>query len=39
MFIYVRQKKGIFPLVSVSRPVLRPTQSPTQWVSEVLSQG
>jgi hypothetical protein len=27
------------PLASVSRPALRPTQLPTQWVPEVLSQG
>jgi hypothetical protein len=27
----------IFPLASVSRPVLRPTQRPVQWVPGVLS--
>jgi hypothetical protein len=29
----------IFPLPSVSRPALRPTQPPLQWVSGVLSPG
>jgi hypothetical protein len=29
----------MFPLVCVSRPALRPTQPPIQWVPEVLSQG
>jgi hypothetical protein len=29
----------IFPLTSVSRPALGPTQPPVQWVSRVLSQG
>jgi hypothetical protein len=28
-----RQKQRIFPLTSVSRPALRPTQPPVQWVS------
>jgi hypothetical protein len=31
--------KGFFPLASVSRPALRPTQPPIQWVPVVLSQG
>jgi hypothetical protein len=30
-----RQRKNIFPLASVSRPALRPTQPPIQWVSGV----
>jgi hypothetical protein len=29
----------IFPLTSVSRPALGPTQPPVRWVSRVLSQG
>jgi hypothetical protein len=29
----------IFPLASVSRPALRPTQPPVQWVQGVLSPG
>jgi hypothetical protein len=29
--------KKIFPLASVSRPALRPTQPPVQWVPGVLS--
>jgi hypothetical protein len=28
-----------FPLASVSRPALRPTQPPVQWVPAVLSQS
>jgi hypothetical protein len=28
-----------FPLTSVSRPALRPTQPPVQWVPGVLSPG
>jgi hypothetical protein len=31
--------KGFFPLASVSRPALRPTQPPVQWVPGVLSPG
>jgi hypothetical protein len=34
-----RQRQTIFPLTSVSRPALRPTQPPVQWVPGVLSQG
>jgi hypothetical protein len=34
-----RQGQRIFPLSSVSRPALRPTQSPVQWVPAVLSPG
>jgi hypothetical protein len=34
-----RQRQRIFPLASVSRPTLRSTQPPIQWVQEVLSQG
>jgi hypothetical protein len=32
-----RQRQQIFPLTSVSRPVLGPTQPPVQWVPRVLS--
>jgi hypothetical protein len=31
--------KGFFPIASVSRPALRPTQPPVQWVPGVLSPG
>jgi hypothetical protein len=34
-----RQRKIIFPVASVSRPALRPTQLPIQWVPVVLSRG
>jgi hypothetical protein len=34
-----RQRQRHFPLTSVSRPVLKPTQSPIQLVPEVLSLG
>jgi hypothetical protein len=34
-----RQGQRIFPLSSVSRPALGPTQPPVQWVPEVLSPG
>jgi hypothetical protein len=34
-----RQGQRIFPLTSVSRPVLGPTQTPVQWVPGVLSPG
>jgi hypothetical protein len=34
-----RQTISIFPLASVSRPVLGPTQPPVQWVQGVLSPG
>jgi hypothetical protein len=33
------EAKGFFPLASVSRPALRPTQPPVQWLPEVLSSG
>jgi hypothetical protein len=33
------RSKGFFPLASVSRPALRPTQPPVQWVPGVLSPG
>jgi hypothetical protein len=37
--IGVRSRRGqrIFPLTSVSRPALWPTQPPVQWVPGVLS--
>jgi hypothetical protein len=31
-----RQRQGIFPLAFVSRPALKPTQPPIQWVLGVL---
>jgi hypothetical protein len=31
-----RQGQRIFPVTSVSRPALRPTQPPVQWVPRVL---
>jgi len=34
-----RQRQRIFPVASVSRPALGPTQPPIQWVSAVLSRG
>jgi hypothetical protein len=34
-----RQGQRIFPLTSVSRPALGPTQPPAQWVPGVLSPG
>jgi hypothetical protein len=34
-----RQRQRIFPVASVSRPTLRPTQPPVQWVLGVLSPG
>jgi hypothetical protein len=34
-----RQRQRIFPLASVSRPVLEPTQPPSQWVPGVLFPG
>jgi hypothetical protein len=34
-----RQGQRIFPLASVSRPALGPTQPPVQWVPGVLSRG
>jgi hypothetical protein len=34
-----RQGQRIFPLASVSRPALGPTQPPVKWVPGVLSPG
>jgi hypothetical protein len=34
-----RQRQTIFPVASVSRPALGPTQPPVQWVRGVLSSG
>jgi hypothetical protein len=34
-----RRRLRIFPLASVSRPALGPTQPPVQWVPEVLPPG
>jgi hypothetical protein len=34
-----RRGQRIFPLTSVSRPALGPTQPPVQWVPRVLSPG
>jgi hypothetical protein len=34
-----RQRQRIFPLASVSRPALGPTQSTSQWVPVLLSPG
>jgi hypothetical protein len=34
-----RQRQSIFPLASVSRSALSPTQSPIRWVPGVLSPG
>jgi hypothetical protein len=34
-----RQKQRIFPVTSMSRPTLGPTQPPVQWVPGVLSPG
>jgi hypothetical protein len=36
---YPRQGQRIFPLTSVSRPALWPTQPPVQWVPGALSPG
>jgi hypothetical protein len=33
------EAKGLFPLSSVSRPALGPTQTPVPWVPGVLSPG
>jgi hypothetical protein len=33
------QDQRIFPLASVSRPAVGPTQPPVQWVPGVLSSG
>jgi hypothetical protein len=32
------EEQSIFPLTSVSRPALRPTQPPVKWVPWVLSR-
>jgi hypothetical protein len=34
-----RRGQRVFPLTSVSRPALRPTHPPVQWVTGVLSPG
>jgi hypothetical protein len=34
-----RQRQGILPLASVSRPDVRPIQPAIQWVKRVLPQG
>jgi hypothetical protein len=34
-----RHRQRISPLASVSRPAVRPTQPPVQWVPGVLSRG
>jgi hypothetical protein len=34
-----RQEQRIFPLASLPRPALGPTQAPVQWVPGVLSPG
>jgi hypothetical protein len=34
-----RQGQRIFPLASVSRPALRPTQPPVQWVTGSIPEG
>jgi hypothetical protein len=34
-----RQRQEIFPVGSVSRPTLGPTQPPVQWVPGILSPG
>jgi hypothetical protein len=34
-----RQRQKLIPLTSESRPALRPTQSPVQWVQRVLCPG
>jgi hypothetical protein len=34
-----RRGQRIFPLSSVSRPALGPTQPPVQWIPGVLSRG
>jgi hypothetical protein len=34
-----RRRQRIFPVASVSRPALGPTQPPVQWIPGVLSPG
>jgi hypothetical protein len=37
-YVILGRDERIFPLASVSRPALGPTQPPVQWVSGVLSR-
>jgi hypothetical protein len=37
--VWSRQGQRIFPLTSVCRPALRPTQPPVQWVPGSFSRG
>jgi hypothetical protein len=37
--LFLTERQRIFPLASLSRPALSPTQPPIRWVPEVLSPG